>query len=69
MKNLKNLSTASAPYKGISISQDLTLQQRQDVKQAVSDEKHKREQAGKLTENWRYRVVGLDSKIRVISLN
>jgi hypothetical protein len=68
MQHLRLLSDASAPYKGISVSHDYTTQQRDSAKKAIEAEKLRRQNNGDSLENWKYRVVGMNTKVRVISL-
>lgn len=69
LDNLKMLRSASAQYAGVSLSQDYSPQQREAKRQAVDTEKARLIQQGISLENWHYRVVGMDSRVRVITVS
>jgi len=66
MRNLKRLKDARAEHRCISVSHDLSPFQREAVKRALDDAKQQGAGSSLSSENIRYKVVGLGSKIRVV---
>ena len=69
MSNLKKLKDAQAPFKGISLSHDLTPWQRAEIKKMVEEAKQDHiNSSSEGVENFIFRVVGQGSAMRVIKV-
>jgi negative regulator of genetic competence, sporulation and motility len=66
MDSLFRLTNIDAKFKGITVSHDMTKDERDDCKKLVDETKQKENYAA--SGEWTFRVRGLPGQLRVISI-